>query len=291
MTREIFSALLDARVPEARHETRTMPDMALLDWPLEGTRRIEASAGTGKTFALALLHTRLIVERELPVKTHSRGHLHDRGDAGTSRASAPTARARGRSWRRSTRSRCARKPTAPTPTRSQPACSRVGSSTKQRPRSPRVFGAQSARSISRRSTRSTRSASACSPITRSRAASRCCRASSSRANARCMTRSRSTSGAASRATPTPPRASRRSGRRPMLLARDLRLLLVGRSAAARAPAEPDPEALAAQEAAIEAAGVRYAIHAARSSPNARRSSKTRAPAACCTRAAAATCAA
>ncbi|HVT32717.1 MAG TPA: UvrD-helicase domain-containing protein [Rhodanobacteraceae bacterium] len=41
---------------------------ALLDWPLEGTHRIEASAGTGKTFALALLHTRLVVERELAVK-------------------------------------------------------------------------------------------------------------------------------------------------------------------------------------------------------------------------------
>jgi exodeoxyribonuclease V beta subunit len=40
----------------------------MLDWPLEGTHRIEASAGTGKTFALALLHTRLVVERDLPVK-------------------------------------------------------------------------------------------------------------------------------------------------------------------------------------------------------------------------------
>src|SRR5690348_7357494 len=40
----------------------------MLDWPLEGTHRIEASAGTGKTFALALLHTRLVVERELPIK-------------------------------------------------------------------------------------------------------------------------------------------------------------------------------------------------------------------------------
>jgi len=39
----------------------------LVDWPLEGTHRIEASAGTGKTFALALLHTRLVVERELAV--------------------------------------------------------------------------------------------------------------------------------------------------------------------------------------------------------------------------------
>ncbi len=41
----------------------------LIDWPLEGTHRIEASAGTGKTFALALLHTRLVIERELPVKS------------------------------------------------------------------------------------------------------------------------------------------------------------------------------------------------------------------------------
>ncbi len=47
---------------------RAKSDVALLDWPLDGTRRIEASAGTGKTFALALLHTRLVVERELPVK-------------------------------------------------------------------------------------------------------------------------------------------------------------------------------------------------------------------------------
>ena len=40
----------------------------IIDWSLEGTHRIEASAGTGKTFALALLHTRLVIERELPVK-------------------------------------------------------------------------------------------------------------------------------------------------------------------------------------------------------------------------------
>jgi exodeoxyribonuclease V beta subunit len=44
------------------------PRSLLLDWPLEGTHRIEASAGTGKTFALALLHTRLVVERELAVR-------------------------------------------------------------------------------------------------------------------------------------------------------------------------------------------------------------------------------
>ena len=41
---------------------------ALPDWPITGIHRVEASAGTGKTFALALLHTRLVVERALPVK-------------------------------------------------------------------------------------------------------------------------------------------------------------------------------------------------------------------------------
>lgn len=39
-----------------------------LDLPLTGVRRIEASAGTGKTFTLALLHTRLVVERVLNVR-------------------------------------------------------------------------------------------------------------------------------------------------------------------------------------------------------------------------------
>ena len=42
-------------------------DLAL-DLPLHGVRRIEASAGTGKTFTLALLHTRLVVERALSVR-------------------------------------------------------------------------------------------------------------------------------------------------------------------------------------------------------------------------------
>ena len=51
----------------ARARERRMT-ASLLDWPLAGTHRIEASAGTGKTFALALLHTRLVVERELPVR-------------------------------------------------------------------------------------------------------------------------------------------------------------------------------------------------------------------------------
>ena len=38
------------------------------DLPLHGVRRIEASAGTGKTFTLALLHTRLVIERALSVR-------------------------------------------------------------------------------------------------------------------------------------------------------------------------------------------------------------------------------
>ena len=36
-----------------------------LQEPLEGVRLIEASAGTGKTFTLATLVTRLVVERDL----------------------------------------------------------------------------------------------------------------------------------------------------------------------------------------------------------------------------------
>src|SRR5579862_7418637 len=60
---------LDARylrddLPRAPAGVRRM-SAPLIDWPLEGTHRIEASAGTGKTFALALLHTRLVVERAL----------------------------------------------------------------------------------------------------------------------------------------------------------------------------------------------------------------------------------
>ena len=70
------------RCRRARAGARGGMTTPLLDWPLEGTHRIEASAGTGKTFALALLHTRLVVERELPVRKHPRGHLHDRRDAG-----------------------------------------------------------------------------------------------------------------------------------------------------------------------------------------------------------------
>src|SRR5690606_23099553 len=38
-----------------------------LDLPLDGVRLVEASAGTGKTFTLATLVTRLVVERGLRV--------------------------------------------------------------------------------------------------------------------------------------------------------------------------------------------------------------------------------
>ena len=40
---------------------------AFLDLPLDGVRLIEASAGTGKTFTLATLVTRLVIERGLRV--------------------------------------------------------------------------------------------------------------------------------------------------------------------------------------------------------------------------------
>ena len=44
-----------------------MHELDLSTVPLEGTLLIEASAGTGKTFTLAGLFLRLILERELPV--------------------------------------------------------------------------------------------------------------------------------------------------------------------------------------------------------------------------------
>jgi len=40
----------------------------VFELPLVGCHRIEASAGTGKTFTLALLHTRLVIERGLSVR-------------------------------------------------------------------------------------------------------------------------------------------------------------------------------------------------------------------------------
>ena len=44
-----------------------MSEAAFLDLPLDGVRLIEASAGTGKTFTLATLVTRLVIERGLRV--------------------------------------------------------------------------------------------------------------------------------------------------------------------------------------------------------------------------------
>ncbi len=46
-----------------------------LDLPLAGVQLIEASAGTGKTFTLATLFTRLVVERGLRI-----GHRHLRAN-------------------------------------------------------------------------------------------------------------------------------------------------------------------------------------------------------------------
>lgn len=46
-------------------DASTRDGTGIAGWPLAGIHRVEASAGTGKTFALALLHTRLIVERGL----------------------------------------------------------------------------------------------------------------------------------------------------------------------------------------------------------------------------------
>ena len=45
-----------------------MKALQLNTLPLVGTHLIEASAGTGKTFTLAHLYLRLVVERELPVE-------------------------------------------------------------------------------------------------------------------------------------------------------------------------------------------------------------------------------
>lgn len=46
----------------------TREPFSLLDFPLEGLRLIEASAGTGKTFSLAGLYLRLLVEKQLSVR-------------------------------------------------------------------------------------------------------------------------------------------------------------------------------------------------------------------------------
>ncbi|MBW3551766.1 MAG: UvrD-helicase domain-containing protein, partial [Proteobacteria bacterium] len=46
-------------------EGHTAPIDPYLDVPLEGLQLIEASAGTGKTYTLATLVTRLVIERSL----------------------------------------------------------------------------------------------------------------------------------------------------------------------------------------------------------------------------------
>lgn len=52
--------------PSATHTGTTTAD-AFLDMPLTGVRLIEASAGTGKTFTLATIVTRLVIERGLRI--------------------------------------------------------------------------------------------------------------------------------------------------------------------------------------------------------------------------------
>ena len=44
---------------------RTIKDFNLIDSPLEGTNLIEASAGTGKTYAITGLFLRLLLEKKL----------------------------------------------------------------------------------------------------------------------------------------------------------------------------------------------------------------------------------
>ncbi|HEY8012058.1 MAG TPA: UvrD-helicase domain-containing protein, partial [Rudaea sp.] len=45
-----------------------VPSDLALTLPLSGVQAIEASAGTGKTYALAGIHARLIVEKKLQVR-------------------------------------------------------------------------------------------------------------------------------------------------------------------------------------------------------------------------------
>ena len=51
----------------ADQETQRMAGDPYLALPLNGIRLIEASAGTGKTFTLATLFTRLVVEQGLRI--------------------------------------------------------------------------------------------------------------------------------------------------------------------------------------------------------------------------------
>ncbi|MDZ7829484.1 MAG: UvrD-helicase domain-containing protein [Halofilum sp. (in: g-proteobacteria)] len=69
--------------------------------PLDGIRLVEASAGTGKTFSLAGLYLRLIVEQRLDGARHPGDDLHPRRHPGAARAPArPTGQ--GRAHRRAT---------------------------------------------------------------------------------------------------------------------------------------------------------------------------------------------
>ncbi len=66
-----------------------------VDGPLPGPGRhlIEASAGTGKTFTLAALVTRLVAEREVPIdRILVRRHLHPGRSGGAARPDPSPAR-------------------------------------------------------------------------------------------------------------------------------------------------------------------------------------------------------
>jgi exodeoxyribonuclease V beta subunit len=76
-----------------------------LRFPLRGSRLIEASAGTGKTFTIAALYVRLVLghggaENALragaDAARNPRRHLHRGGDAGAARPHPPPSRAKRR---------------------------------------------------------------------------------------------------------------------------------------------------------------------------------------------------
>ena len=45
----------------------SLPQLEIATFPLQGARLIEASAGTGKTYTIAGLYLRLLMDRDLPV--------------------------------------------------------------------------------------------------------------------------------------------------------------------------------------------------------------------------------
>ena len=213
----------------------------LIDWPLEGTHRIEASAGTGKTFALALLHTRLVVERELPVRQilavtytiAATQELRERLRAQLVRAAvargarSPTRCARRpRSERRRDRDhgRRARAParSAGEPRRARRAPAPRGRRDRSRadPHDPRVL-----------------SAHACRSRARERRAARSDRVRDQRARAARRDRA-TTSGAASRASADTAARLELLWKSPDALARDLRQLLTPKSAAGAGRGRP-----------------------------------------------------